>query len=142
MSWISDVKYEMGKLDFSVKSLKKFGFTIGIIFSLVFVWTFVNESFEIIRTILIIFGTFLILMAIIAPKLLANVYKIWMGLALILGWFVSRFVLSVLFVFILTPISLIAKIVGKRFLDTSFKSGKNSYWIKKEDIQSNYEKMY
>ena len=41
-----------------------------------------------------------------------------MTFAVILGWFMTRLILSILFYIIITPIGLIARIIGKDFLNT------------------------
>ena len=143
MSWVSDVKFELTKLDVSQKSLKKFGFTIGFVF-LIFGLLF--QYYNIYNFIKIVFFTISLLLlffAFLSPLKLKHVYKIWMGVAFFFGWFVSRFLLSILFIFVLTPIGLIAKIVNKNFLNISFKKTKTSYWIKiKSSNKINYDKMY
>ena len=143
MSWIKDVKYELNKLDFSKKSLKKFGLTIGAVFIITSIVFHFIVIYFVAKIILISLGLLLVLMGYVIPVKLRSVYKIWMGLAFVLGWFVSRFLLSILFVFILTPISFIAKIVNKKFLDLSYKKKSNiSYWVSSKNISNNYEKMY
>jgi len=141
MSWISDVKYELSKLELSTNSLRKFGLTIGLVFivlSLFFIY--IDTSFSL-RILFIVFGSFLFILGAINPNLLKSIYKLWMTLAFVLGWFVSRLILTLLFFVVLTPIGLLAKIFNKKFLLVPKKSQK-SYWIRKDTKQINYEKMY
>lgn len=143
MSWIKDVKYELDKLDLSKKSLKKFGLTIASIFIIISIVFHFIVIYLVPKIILMSLGLSLLLMSYLIPAKLISVYKIWMGLAFVLGWFVSRFLLSILFVFILTPIGFIAKIVNKNFLNLSYKKKSNiSYWVSNKNISNNYEKMY
>jgi len=55
-----------------------------------------------------------------------------MTLALLLGWFTSRVILTILFYLVLTPIGFIAKIFGKKFLSLKIDDGAKSYWEKRE----------
>ena len=142
MSWIKDVSYEISKLDFSVKSLRKFGITVGGIFILIGLWFLYQNVFEAAKYILLVVGIILLFGGLFSPKKLNGVYKRWMGFAFALGWIMSRVILSVLFVFVITPIGFLAKIFGKEFLDIKFNDNKNSYWIPKESKDTNYEKMY
>lgn len=105
MSWIKDVSYEIAKLDFSVKSLRKFGITVGGIFVLLGLWFLFQNIFEITKYILLSVGLILLLGGLLSPKNLNSTYKIWMGFAFALGWVMSRVILSVLFVFVITPIN-------------------------------------
>ena len=142
MSWIKDVAHEIKELDVTEKSLRKFGLTVGIVFlvlGLLLIWKSVWPN---INAIFVAVGSSLILGGLLTPNRLKNIYKIWMGLAFALGWVVSRFILIILFVLVLTPVGLIAKLFGKKFLDLKFKDGKNSYWIPKEKRKIDYEKMF
>ncbi len=96
-------------------------------------------------------GFFLILsahmfgFAIFAPILLKPLHKIWMGFAIVMGWIVTRVILIILYYAVLTPISGIARLCGKRFLDTDFKADKETYWISRREIvryKGSYEKQF
>ena len=66
---------------------------------------------------------------ILRPLWLAPVHKIWMTIALAMGAVMTRVILGVLFYAVLTPLSVIAHLAGKTFLDLSFKKKTDSYWI-------------
>lgn len=72
--------------------------------------------------------------------MLKGIYRVWMGFAFVMGWFVSRIVLAIFFFLIITPVAMIARIVGKKFLHTEFKTGQSSYWIAKKS-QPRYDRM-
>ena len=89
-------------------------------------------------------GVLLVLWAIIWPKGFAPVYYSWMGLAIVLGAFVSRILLAILFYFIVTPIGLIARLFKKDFLNLK-QNKSESYWhIRYHDEYNSEdsEKMY
>ena len=139
MSLIEEIK----NIKSSKKDLRKFGITVGsVLVVLAIVFYFLDRSY------FIYFGAaglVLIIMGFISPVILKPLNKVWMGLAIVLGWLSSRVILIVVFYLVLTPISLIAKISGKKFLDLKYKSEKDSYWIKREIIKpdrSSYEKQY
>lgn len=142
MSLIKDVIHELKELDVSKKSLLKFGMTVGGIFLILALWFFYKDIFVTGIIIFTVVGGFLFIFGIVHPNLLRGIYKVWMGLAFTLGWIVSRIILTILFIVILTPVSLIAMAAGKKFMDTDFRVKKDSYWIKKENDKINYEKMY
>ena len=134
---------EIENIKSSKKDLRKFGITVGsVLVVLAIVFYFLDRSY------FIYFGAaglVLIIMGFIFPVILKPLNKVWMGLAVVLGWLSSRIILIVVFYLVLTPISLIAKISGKKFLDLKYKSEKDSYWIKREIIKpdrSSYEKQY
>ena len=79
------------------------------------------------------------------PVILKPLHKAWMTLAILLGWVVSRLILSILFFVILTPLRLISLIFGKRFLELRIDKGSPSYWNIRDDKKpdpADYEKQY
>ena len=89
-------------------------------------------------------GLFLLLGVLIQRSLRA-VYKIWMSFALVMGWFMSRLILSVLFYFVVTPIGLCMRLFGKDLLNQRFDKDAETYWIKKDKEEfdrSRYEKLF
>jgi hypothetical protein len=142
MSWIKDVKEELTTLEISKKILNKFGLLVGGIFFLLGLWIYYSSQNYIAAAFLLI-GMLLFVFGLLFPTSLSGVYKVWMGLALTLGWIMSRVLLIVLFYFVLTPIGFIAKLIGKKFLDIDYKVKKESYWIiRPVDKKADYSKMY
>ncbi len=123
--------------------LRKFGITVGIVFLLLaglFLW-FNNEYY----TYFLVFSAILILPGLILPILLKPIHKVWMTLALLMGWLMTRIILSVLFYVVVTSIGLIAKIFGKKFLDLKTDKLKTSYWNyteEKEIVKTRHEKQF
>lgn len=142
MSWIKDVKEEIIHLEISKKILRKFGLLVGGVFLLIGYWvyhSYQNPIFIIILTA----GASLIISGLLFPTALSSVYKIWMGLAFALGWLMSRVLLLILFYLVLTPISLIARLAGKSFLDRNFNEKRDSYWVVRDISKKvDYTKMY
>lgn len=106
--------------------LKQFGLIIGavllIVGSYLFWKIYPNYSYFLIS------GVIFVVAGLIFPILLKPLQKLWMTIALILGWFMSRLVIAAVFYLILTPVSLIAKIVGKKFLELKGTKSQKSYW--------------
>ena len=125
------------------RELRKFGFTVGIalgIFGGLFLWRG-KEYYDI---LFYIAGAF-ILLGLVAPIILKPIQKIWMTLAIILGWVMTRVILCILFYVIVTPIGLISRLFGKRFLDLEFDENARTYWVPKQSSRidkSDYEKQF
>ena len=134
---------EINNINSTKKDLRKFGITIGTaLIVLTVVLYFLDKSYYLYFGAA---GLLLIIAGFLFPLILKPLNKIWMGFAIILGWFSSRIILTIVFYFVLTPISFIAKISGKKFLDLKYKTNESSYWIKREIIKpdrSSYEKQY
>ena len=123
--------------------LRSFGVTIGIILLLVAGFLFYKEK-ESFQIFLYIAGTFIGL-GLIIPIILKPIYIIWMVFAVVLGWFMTRVILSLLFYVIITPIGLVMRTFGKDFLDIKKQAVKGSYWNQRDsnfEKNQNYEKQF
>jgi Na+/proline symporter len=120
------LKEEIKNIDSSEKELKKFGFTIGAVFSLIAAILYYYSNLNYIW--LISAGMLFFALALTLPKLLLPLQKGWMILALILGTFSSHVILLLLFYLVITPIGLLGRIFGKDFLDEKFDVKTKTYW--------------
>ena len=123
--------------------LRNFGIIIGIVLLIIsgFLFWKEKESFQLFLAI----GITLFLTATAIPAVLKPFYWIWMIFAIILGWFMTRVILSLLFFLILTPIGLTLRFFGKKFLELRWDNSKESYWNFRtnEHLQNkNYEKQF
>lgn len=143
MSLIKDIKDDLNSLDLTTRNLRKFGIVVGSVFLILSISFYYYIDSLYILIAFFIFGGFLVICGFLFPLILKKIYKIWMLFAFVIGWFVSRVILTVLYFGVVTPLSITAKISGKQFLDIKFKDGKNSYWIKVQSLKKkNYEKLF
>jgi hypothetical protein len=73
----------------------------------------------------------LIILEFIAIPVLRPFHKLWMTLALLMGFVMSGVILTILFYLVLTPIGLVARIVGKKFMPLGFDKNASTYWEKR-----------
>ena len=90
-------------------------------------------------------GAFLSMCRLV-PPLFRVIYRLWIGFSVILGYFVSRIVLTVIFFLVITPTGLIMRMVGKDPMERKRDPTVSSYWIRKDDSQETsierYEKQF
>ena len=133
---------ELNSIKSSRKDLKNFGFAIGFILLIIGLFFFVRG-----RDLFVYFfsiGSILIILGGITPLILKPIYKIWMIFAVIIGWIMTRIILSVLFFSIITIIGLFTRLIGKDFLNLKSKSNE-SYWNirnKERELNQDYEKQF
>jgi hypothetical protein len=68
-----------------------------------------------------------------------------MTLAVIMGWFMTRVILTILFFLVVTPIGIVARIAGKRFLGAPPAPGTESHWHRRGEEAvdpSHYERQF
>ena len=131
----------------SIKSnksdLRKFGVGLGVILLGIAGFLFWKERdlFQIFLAISIA----LFLTAMTIPVVLKPVYWPWMIVATLLGWVMTRLILSLLFYLVFTPLGLILRCFGKQFLELRWDKSAESYWNFRstQELQSeNYEKQF
>jgi hypothetical protein len=122
---------EIKNIKSDVNEYKKFGITVGIVLvAIALVLSYYGKpSYQVFSII----GGLLIIAGIVTPKLLSPFHKVWMALAVVLGFFMSRLILTILFYFIITPLSFITKLLRKDFLDLKLNKDKKSYWNIREE---------
>ena len=115
-------------------SNKKFGLLFfGVFFALALFAYSKNEASLIIALLLFLSGFFLI-SSFFYQGLLSPLNKAWFMLGLALGKVVSPIVLGIIFFGLITPIALIARLIGRDELKLK-RPKKSSYWS--EPIGSN-----
>lgn len=137
------LKEEFKHIKETKKELRKFGLTVGSVLTAIAILLLYFEKpsaiyFAVIGGLLILFGA-------LFPQLLKPLNRIWMGLAIILGFIMSRVILTVLFYLVLTPIAILAKIVGKKFMVLKYDKSAETYWEKRTNIhkkQIDYERQF
>jgi hypothetical protein len=133
---------EIKNIPNSNKDIKSFGITIGIVLLIIsgLLMYYNKESYQL---IVIIASTFIGL-GLIIPIMLKPFYFVWMTFAAILGWVMTRIILSLVFYFIMTPISFLTRLFGEDFLALKRKNF-NSYWNHRDnstELNQDYEKQF
>ncbi len=124
------LKEELKLIDKSDEAVKKTGLSVGVVLILIslLLWYLGKTSFVYFS----IAGGLFVILAFIAIPVLRPFHKLWMMFALMMGFVMSRIILTLLFYIVLTPIGLIAKIVGKKFMPLGFDKSASTYWEKRE----------
>ena len=134
---------ELRNIRIDNKAIRDFGILIGFILLIIAGILFYKEgeSYELI----ILFGIAFIGLGLGMPIILKPLYSIWMYFAVVLGWFMTRLILGLLFYIVVSPIGLISRLFGKRFLDLKNSTINSSYWNYKESSRishQGFEKQY
>ena len=124
--------------------LKKFGLLMGTILflgSLYLLWkqqqTYAVGGF-------ILAGVFTVL-AFVGPVVLKPLQRAWMAMAVVMGFVMSRIIVAVIFYGMVTPIGLVGRLAGKKFLELKMDKAAVSYWIGRKQTKtekSDYERQF
>ena len=118
---------DLEKLKTGPRDLRKFGLTVGGVFVLIgALFLFRHRAsypfFLGLGAVLMTFGA-------IWPRALKYVYIAWMALAFTLGFVMSNVILTLFFFLFVTPIGMLARLVGKDFLARRWDKNATSYWL-------------
>jgi hypothetical protein len=114
----------------SKQEYRKFGLTLGIVFSLIGLFLFWKSKGS--APYFIVIGVGFILSGFIIPSALKYIYTIWMGFAVIMGYFMSRVILSLIFFLMFAPVGIITRLLRKDLLKEKWDKNADSYWIRRE----------
>ena len=121
---------EIKNIRSSKSELRKFGIAMGIVFGLLgglLLWR-AKDSYP-----YFLFLSFLFMVpGLFIPQILKPIYTVWMSFAIIMGWFMTRMIVTTLFYLIFTPIGFMARSFGKDFFPRQFDQNSQSYWILKK----------
>ncbi|NQU95361.1 MAG: hypothetical protein HQ549_03925 [Candidatus Omnitrophica bacterium] len=125
------------------KELREFGLTIGVILVIlgaVTLWRG-KPTYPYFLGV----GALFIALGLTLPGILKPLQKVWMSFAVIMGFFVSRIILTILFYVVVTPIAIIVRILGKDILDQRIDKNRKTYWQKRSPEvkdKTSYENQY
>lgn len=137
------LREELKSINSGKAELRKFGLSVGAALAIlggIFFW--LEKPFY---PYLLYPGTALIALGWLLPGILKPLQRVWMAFAVIMGWVMSRVILILLYYLVLTPVALIARVVGKRFLELKWDRSQNSYWNYREPAppdKNGYEKQF
>ena len=113
------------------KQERNFGLLVGGIFAAIGVWPFFVRG-ESIRLWAIVLGVLLIAPALLLPKSLGPIYRVWMIVGHALGWLNSRIILAVIYWGLITPMGLAMRLLGKDPLHRKFEFDADSYRVMRQ----------
>jgi hypothetical protein len=139
---IAEIKKELAGLAVTRKTLRDFGLLFCAVFVIsagVMYWK--NKPAWIWPAAA---GAAFFLAAVIYPMALRLLFHLWMTLAAVMGWVMTRVVLVAAFSLIMTPLALVLRIMGKDLLDKKLRKDAPSYWKKHDKISdwTRYRQQY
>lgn len=121
-----EIRSEVKKLKTDTKELRKFAIVMASAFGILSIIAKIRDagSFPYLLGIAVVF----LAIGLIAPAALKQVYRGWMTFAFVLGYLMTRVILTLLFFLVFLPIGLIIRLTQKDLLDEQFDSNAATYW--------------
>ncbi|MDB2708691.1 SxtJ family membrane protein [Candidatus Pelagibacter bacterium] len=118
---------------------KSFGIVFFLFFLIVSLFPlFKNEN---IRVWSLIIAIIFLILGLLNSKFLTPLNKIWFKFGILLGSFVSPIIMGIVFFVIVTPTSIIMRVLGKNLLNLK-KDNKKTYWVERSKIQSKMKNQF
>jgi hypothetical protein len=112
----------------TTKELRQFGLLVGGVFGVIGLWPIVFRS-ESPRWWALMLGSLLILLAASAPQSLKQVHSGWMQVGQVLGAINTKIILGIIYYFLITPMGLSMRLLGKDPMHRTLTQGTNTYRV-------------
>ena len=129
----------MNYKDIKIGSNRSFGIVFCVVFLIIGLWPVLND--EEIRFWAIIISILFLILGLLKSEILTPLNKIWFKFGILLGNIVSPIVMGFIFFCVVTPISIILKLIGKDVLNIK-KNTNKTYWIEKSGPKSKMKNQF
>jgi len=118
------------------RRLRKFGFTVGGIFTAFLIIFVLRHKHHVPFYVSAVAGPTLLAGALVYPRALAPIERGWSLIAHVLGFINTRILLAIVFFVVLAPIALVMRAIGKDPLDRRRDRRLPTYWRKRDPAES------
>ena len=135
------------EIEISPKKIRDFGWVMFAVL-IVIVPAFISWRNDwAVTNLMLIFGSIgfvLWLPSLLVPKAMYSVYRGWMLLAILIGLFMTKVIITLVFYGMMTPIGLMRQWIVKDPLKMKADPDAETYWVEKNEAKTkeSYEKQY
>jgi predicted membrane protein len=129
----------MNNSNIKIGSNKSFGIVFFLFFLIVSIFPLFKDGN--IRIWPLIIAVIFLILGLLNSKILTPLNKIWFKFGILLGNLISPIVMGIVFFAIVTPTSLIMKVLGKNLLNLK-KGNKKTYWIERSKVKSKMKNQF
>ena len=121
-------------------SNRSFGLLFFIVFLGIGLWPL--KSGQEINIYLIMISLFFLTLGLINSKILSPLNMAWIKFGEILGIVIAPIIMALVYFIVLTPISLIVRMLGKDLLGLKFYEKQDTYWIERKKKLGSMKKQF
>ena len=129
----------MDNSNIKIGTNKSFGIVFFVFFFIVSIFPLLNDGD--IRVWSLIISIIFLILGILNSKILTPLNQIWFKFGILLGRFVSPVVMGIIFFAIVTPTSVIMRVLQKNLLNLK-KGNKKTYWLERSKIKSKMKNQF
>ena len=125
--------------EIKIGSNKSFGIVFFVVFLLIALYPLtINQE---IRLWSLIISIIFLILGLFNSKILRPLNILWFKFGIFLGKIVSPIIMGVIFFFVVTPIAILMRFIGKDLLNLKYNK-KKTYWIEKNGPKSKMKNQF
>ena len=113
------------------KDIRVFGLAMAVVLSGIGAWQFIAA-----RTtaggVLVGIGTAFLLGALIRPRILLPLFVPWRWFGIVMGYVMTRVILTIFYFVVLTPFGVVRRLLGKDSLERSLDGSATTWWRERD----------
>ena len=129
----------MNRNKLKMSSNKSFGIVFFVFFSIISLFPLFKDGN--IRIWAIVTAITFLILGLLNSPFLNPLNKIWFKFGILLGGIMSPIVMGLVFFIVVTPTSLIMRMLGKNLLGLK-KENKKSYWVERSPLKSKMKNQF
>ena len=119
---------------------RSFGLLFFIVFLAFALWLLIKKGE--INLYLISIALIFLILGLLNSKILTPLNKSWIKFGELLGRIIAPIVMGIVYFIILTPISLLVRLLGKDLIGMKFDKNLKTYWIKRKKHLGTMDKQF
>jgi len=123
-----------------MSSNKSFGIVFFVFFLIISLFPLLKDGN--IRIWAMVLAIIFLILGLLNSTILNPLNKIWIKFGILLGTIISPIVMGIVFFVVVTPTSLIMRILGKNLLGLKKDNTKRSYWLERSSIKSKMKNQF
>ena len=118
---------------------RNFGIVFSVVFLLIALWPLLKQND--VRIWSLIISIIFLILGLLNSNILLPLNKFWFKFGILLGNIVAPIVMGIVYFLVVTPTGLIMRMLRKDLLNLK-KNNKNTYWIDKDNSNSNLKNQF
>ena len=118
---------------------RNFGIVFSILFLIVSLWPVLHDGD--LRVWSLVISLLFLILGLINSTLLQPLNKIWFKFGILLGYIIAPIVMLIVFFLVITPTSLILRLLKKDILNLK-KNNNKTYWIERDEKINNMKNQF
>jgi len=118
----------------------QFGLLLSFIIMIIAIYFF--QLNNLIKFILLIFSQLLFFLTLFIPRILITPTKLWLSFGILIGNIINPIVMFLVYLFIVIPSGIYARLFKKIVFETKFNSDTSTYWIERKHPVNSFNRQF